>query len=81
MSQKNIDQLIINNPYEEPRSHWLYIMESQSFERKPGRRKSGYWRASARTSRNYDDPGEFVDIPLVNQIRPRIKEWRGNNYL
>ncbi len=73
MSQKVIDQLIINNPYEEPKAHWLYIRESQSFERKPGRRKSGYWRASARTSRNYDDPGEFVEIPLVNQIRPRVK--------
>ncbi len=80
MSQKVIDQLIINNPYEEPRSHWLYIRESQSFERKDGRRKSGYWRAQLRTSRNYDDPGEFVEIPLVNQIRPRIKEWRENNY-
>ena len=36
MSQKIIDQLIINNPYEEPESHWLYIRESQSFERKSG---------------------------------------------
>ena len=80
MAQKAIDQLIINSPYEEPGEHWLYIRESQEFERKPGRRKSGYWRATERTARNIDDPGEFVEIELVNRIRPRIKQWSKNGY-
>lgn len=75
-----IDQLIINNPYEEPKEHWLYIRESQSFERRPGRRKSGYWRATSRKRGNGEDPGEFIEIPLVNQIRPRVKEWRSKGY-
>jgi len=80
MSSKSIDQLIINNPYEEPKEHWLYIRESQSFERKTGRRKSGYWRATSRNRGDSEDPGEFIEIPLVNKIRPRVKEWREKGY-
>src|SRR3990167_5112604 len=79
-TQKTIDQLIISGPYEEPQEHWLYIRESQEFKRMPGRRKSGYWRATGRTAGNFDDPGEFVEIELVNKIRPRVKQWRENGY-
>jgi len=80
MSQKIIDQLIINSPYEEPKQHWLFMHETKEFEHKEGRRLSGYWKATVRTSKNFDDPGEFVEIPLVNQIRPRVKKWKENNY-
>jgi type III restriction enzyme len=31
-------------------------------------------------SRAFDDPGIFVEIPLVNQIRPRVKAWREAGY-
>ena len=77
---KVIDQLIINSPYQEPIRHWTYIRENQEFELKEGRRKSGYWKATVRTSANYDDPGEFVEIELVNKIRPRITNWREKGY-
>ena len=80
MSQKVIDQLIINSPYEEPGRHWLFLRERQEFELKDGRRLAGYWKATGKTSRNFDDPGEFVEIPLVNQIRPRVRVWKENNY-
>lgn len=80
MSNKGIDQLIISSPYAEPQAHWLYIRETQEFERQPGRRKSGYWRSTSRTVTNFDDPGEFVEIELVNKIRPRVKAWRENGY-
>ncbi len=80
MSQKGIDQLIINSPYEEPKEHWLYKRETQEFERRQGRRKSGYWRATAKAASNFDDPGEFVEIDLVNKIRPRVKQWKENGY-
>jgi type III restriction enzyme len=80
MSQKGIDQLIIASPYEEPREHWRYVRETQGFNRVSGRRKSGYWRATARSTDNFDDPGEFIEIDLVNKIRPRVKEWRENGY-
>ena len=79
MSQ-TIDQLIINGPYEEPTHHWVYVRESQKFELVEGRRKSGYFRASKAARIGTDDPGEFVEIDLVNKIRPRIKEWREKDY-
>ncbi len=70
-----IDELIINSPYEEPAEHWRYHRESRKFSREKGRRPAGYVRASE-SSKAFDDPGIFVDLPLVNKIRPRVKAWR-----
>lgn len=80
MGKKVIDQLIINNPFEEPKKHWLYLRETQEFELRDGRRKAGFWRASVRNITNFDDPGEFKEIELVNQIRPRVKAWKEKGY-
>lgn len=74
-----IDQLIINNPYDEPNRHWSYDRESQEFQLHKGRRKSGYWKQSVQRL-NENDPGEFVEIELVNRIRPRVKKWRDSGY-
>ncbi len=79
MSAK-IEQLIINSPYQEPAKHWVYVRESQQFVLENGRRPAGYWRASGSNKRNYDDPGEFVPIDIVNRIRPRVKSWRDAGY-
>ena len=64
-----IDRLIINSPYKEPAQHWSYNREYKSFSLTQGRRPAGYVVASG-ASQAFDDPGEFVEIPLVNQIRP-----------
>ena len=40
---------------------------------------AGYLIASG-DSKTFDDPGMFVEIPLVNQIRPRVKAWREAGY-
>lgn len=77
---KVIDKLIINSPYKEPTGYWAYIRETQEFERKQGRRKSGYWRASSAIRAGSDDPGEFIEIELVNKIRERVNDWRNKNY-
>ena len=74
-----IDQLIINSPYVEPREHWRYDRETRLFTRESERRKAGYVRASEK-SRSFDDPGIFIELPLVNQIRPRVKAWREADY-
>ncbi|HEX8458645.1 MAG TPA: DEAD/DEAH box helicase family protein [Pyrinomonadaceae bacterium] len=74
-----IDHLIINSPYEEPRRHWDYNHQRMAFELAEGRRPSGYTVASTER-RLINDPGVFVQIPLVNQIRQRVKEWRENGY-
>ena len=72
--QATIDQLIISGPYDEPQEHWRYDRDghSRGFSRRAGRRPAGYLRASG-NSRAFDDPGVFVEIPLVNQIRQRVK--------
>ena len=41
-----IDQLIINSPYEEPSSYWSYDRELRIFERQSGRRPAASPTAS-----------------------------------
>ena len=77
--QSTIDRLIINKPYEEPAEHWTYNRERRTFSRSSGRRPAGYLVASG-DSKLFDDPGVFVEIPLVNRIRPRVKAWREAGY-
>ena len=75
MARSTIDRLIVNSPYEEPAHHWRYDRTTRRFDLAPGRRPAGYVVASE-DSRAFDDPGAFVEIPLVNAIRPRVKAWR-----
>jgi type III restriction enzyme len=78
-SSESIDQLIICSPYEKPGEHWKYNRETRRFSRELGRRSAGYIRASD-ASKSFDDPGEFVELPLVNKIRPRVEAWRDTDY-
>ncbi len=79
MTQTTIDRLIINSPYAEPAKHWSYNRERRTFSLSKGRRPAGYVVASG-ASKAFDDPGIFVEIPLVNRIRPRVKAWREAGY-
>lgn len=80
MTEKStIDKLIINSPYAEPGKFWSYERENRFFRLEDGRRPAGYIVASER-SKSFDDPGEFIPIPLVNTIRPRVKAWREAGY-
>jgi len=79
MGQSTIPELIINSPYEEPREHWNYNPQTRTFSREAGRRPAGYVRARPE-SRAFDDPGIFVELPLVNKNRPRVKAWRDAGY-
>ncbi len=74
-----IDQLIINSAYREPTHHWKYDLNGQSFVREPGRRPAGYFVAG-QGSNQYNDIGQFIELPLVNKIRPRVKAWRKAGY-
>ncbi|MBW8041790.1 MAG: type III restriction endonuclease subunit R [Planctomycetes bacterium] len=79
MGQAKIDHLIINSPYEEPKYHWFYEREKRTFDKREGRRPAGYVVATP-DSKSFDDPGIFVSLPLVNQIRSRVKTWREKGY-
>lgn len=76
---QNIDKLIINSPHQEPQQHWHYDRENRNFYIKEGRRPAGYVMATP-NSKAFDDPGIFVEIDIVNQIRPRVTAWRGAGY-
>ena len=79
MQHRGIDRLVINSPYEEPTQYWRYSRKSRKFSLVTGRRAAGYVVATE-NSQAFDDPGRFVEIPLVNQIRPRVKTWREGGY-
>ena len=74
-----IDQLIINSAYREPTHHWKYDLNGQTFVREEGRRPAGYFIAG-QGSNQYNDIGQFIELPLVNRIRPRVKAWREVGY-
>src|SRR5437588_272673 len=76
---QGISHLIINSPYVEPTQHWEYNHQRMAFELAAGRRSSGYTIASTER-RLINDPGVFVQIPLVNKVRARVKEWRDGGY-
>lgn len=76
---KNINKLIINSPYVEPQQYWEYIRDTREFVLQAGRRPAGYVVASE-SSKSFDDPGTFIEIDLVNTIRPRISKWREAGY-
>ncbi|MFA4828696.1 MAG: DEAD/DEAH box helicase family protein [Thermodesulfovibrionales bacterium] len=76
---KKIDKLIINSPYKEPQQYWEYLRDTREFVLQSGRRPAGYIVASE-SSKAFDDPGIFIEIELVNTIRPRIKKWREQGY-
>ncbi|MBU4305058.1 MAG: DEAD/DEAH box helicase family protein [Candidatus Omnitrophica bacterium] len=76
---EKIDKLIINSPYEEPKVYWSYERTTRTFSKTEGRRPAGYVMATP-GSQAFDDPGVFVEIPLVNNIRKRIQKWRENGY-
>lgn len=79
MPQRKIDSLIVNSPYEEPRNYWNYDRQARGFDLVAGRRPAGYVVASS-DSKSFDDPGVFVEIPLVNKIRTRVDAWRNGGY-
>src|SRR3989442_2840125 len=80
MERASIDRLIINSPYEEPQRYWRYHRENRSFSLVEGERRPAGYVIASEGSKTFDDPGVFVEIPLVNQIRPRVKAWREAGY-
>ncbi|MEL7643126.1 MAG: DEAD/DEAH box helicase family protein [bacterium] len=79
MPQTTIDRLVINSPYEKPKFYWHYDRVTRLFDRLEGRRDAGYVIATPH-SKAFDDPGIFMEIPLVNKIRPRVDAWKAAGY-
>ena len=76
--KEKIDRLIINSPFKEPVQHWEFEKTKGKHFIKEGRRPAGYVIASQ--SKKYREAGDFIELPLVNKIRPRVKKWREAGY-
>jgi type III restriction enzyme len=74
--RSSIDRLIVNSPYDEPQRYWRYNREKRTFTLVEGERRPAGYVIASEGSKAFDDPGVFVEIPLVNKIRPRVKAWR-----
>jgi type III restriction enzyme len=72
--------LILNSPFEEPSAHWKYDRETRTWVRESGRRPAGFRVLAGRTEA-FDDPGHFVTLALVNELRSRLKAWRESDYV
>lgn len=79
MSQKKIDHLIINSPYVEPNHYWRRDPNTQLFDKIEGRRPAGYVIATPGANPT-NDTGTFVPIPLVDNLRKRVTQWREKKY-
>lgn len=78
MSNFEVEQPILNTPFEEPQEHW-WILEGEPAQRRRGRRPSLYFYREP--SRSSDERGGLaIELKLVNQVRERVKSWREARY-
>ena len=82
MSAFEVEQPILNSPFEEPGEHWQ-IEEGQSPKRLPERRRAGYFYRDPKAP--LPEPGEpgrgaWQELEVVNLIRERLGQWREAGY-
>ncbi len=82
MSAFEVDQPILNSPFEEPEEHWQ-IEEGRAPQRAAERRRAGYFYRDPRAS--LPEPGDsargvWQELELVNLIRERLAQWRDAGY-
>ncbi|MCA3627234.1 MAG: DEAD/DEAH box helicase family protein [Methylobacterium sp.] len=76
MSDFEVSEPILNNPYDEPAEHWLLKFGEQP-QRIKGRRKAGYWfRSPDAGDADEHVTGVWTELSTVNLIRERMREWR-----
>ena len=77
MSGFEVPTPILNGPFDEPAQHWK-LEEGVPPEIEPGRRPAGYYYRDPK--RGVQDGGGsrgvWREMPLVNLIRDRVREWR-----
>jgi type III restriction enzyme len=82
VSSFEVEQPILNSPFEEPREHWL-IEEGTAPRRAEGRRRAGYFYRDPRgpePEAGQAARGEWQELELVNLVRERLATWREAGY-
>ncbi|MBC6930760.1 MAG: type III restriction endonuclease subunit R [Candidatus Brocadia sp. AMX2] len=82
MNSYEVEQPILNSPYDEPAEHW-HIEEGRLPEIRAGRRQAGYFYRDPKAPISlgeHEARGQWVELALVNLIRKQMKDWRTKNY-
>jgi type III restriction enzyme len=80
MEQKNQNTgFVINSPYFEPKYHFEYDENAESYHKQDGRRKAGYYATVGKQEAGKGTT-QFLELALANMIRPRVKEWKEKGY-
>jgi type III restriction enzyme len=82
MSAYEVEQPILNSPFEEPAEHWQ-IQEGQSPKKLPSRRRAGYFYRDPKAPQpapGQPARGDWEELELVNLIRDRLAQWRAADY-
>ena len=75
MTGFEVQEPILNSPYEEPQEHWR-IVEGESPQRVEGRRSAMYFYRPPGPVSAGEGAGTAIELKLVNRIRDRLSEWR-----
>jgi type III restriction enzyme len=75
---------ILNNPFDEPSTHW-YIAPGETPEQRPGRRPAGYFYRLITKGQEHEEEASirdsvWLELKTVELIRERLKEWRKLGY-
>lgn len=76
MSSFEVEQPILNSPFEEPREHWR-IQEGHAPTKLPARRRAGYFYRDPKAPQpepGQPARGEWQELELVNLIRERLEQ-------
>lgn len=82
MTAFEVDQPILNSPFEEPAEHWQ-IEDGRAPKRVPERRRAGYFYRDPKAPQpeaGQPSRGEWQQLELVNLIRERLEQWREASY-
>lgn len=81
MAEFEVPQPIICSPFAEPAQHWL-LEEGVEPQLESGRRASHYFYRAPGQDAGPEGAagGERIELPLVNLVRERVKQWRGDGW-
>src|SRR3954470_2222936 len=80
MPEFEVPEPIICSPYDEPAFHW-HLQPGADPEKRSERRAAHYfYRAPGEVGDEHDYAGIAVELPLVNLIRERLRQWRHDGY-
>ena len=78
-----VDAPIQNSPYVEPTKYWQWAGQGKP-DLLDGRRAAGYYLREKGTAptgqRTLGTEETFRELPLVNELRNRVRAWRQDNY-